>query len=496
MGQDISRRKMAAYIAGTAFCAPLALYAQSISLRPKSRPGSAASSEFDRIRARAGITGEVGISAIDLDTGKVIYEKNQSKSFAPASVLKIITALYALEKLGPTFRFSTQVLTDGTIKNGQLLGNLYLVGSGDPMLDTDHLLALANDVKAAGISSVSGDLFYTGKDFPKISQIDSLQPVQAGYNPPVSGLNLNFNRIYFEWTKTASGTELRLDARGSSIFPKTDLIEISASDTQTQVYSYSETTTKEVWTVSKRALNEKGGVWLPVRKPERYCADIFSDLLAGLGIYIGRKSPAPDLPVLQPIASHESAPLNEMLIHMLKYSINLTAEILGVTATRKSGGDASSLTSSARHMQLWAQKKLSVGEAHFVDHSGLGDMSRITPSDLSSALHQIFRERPEFLSLLRKIKPRDNTGKINTSSKLEIRAKTGTLNFVSSLAGYVVDGVGSPFAFTIMSQDLSRRAAAQAENKDTSPEGSKRWNFRSRRLQHQILNRLSETDIE
>ena len=93
-----------------------------------------------------------------------------------------------------------------------------------------------------------------------------------------------------------------------------------------------------------------------MRKPERYCADIFSDLLAGLGIYIGRKSPAPDLPVLQPIASHESAPLNEMLIHMLKYSINLTAEILGVTATRKSGGDASSLTSSARHMQLWAQK--------------------------------------------------------------------------------------------------------------------------------------------
>ena len=184
MGQDISRRKMAAYIAGTAFCAPLALYAQSISLRPKSRPGSAASSEFDRIRARAGITGDVGISAIDLDTGKVIYEKNQSKSFAPASVLKIITALYALEKLGPTFRFSTQVLTDGTIKNGQLLGNLYLVGSGDPMLDTDHLLALANDVKAAGISSVSGDLFYTGQDSPRCLKLIPCNPFRLGTIQP------------------------------------------------------------------------------------------------------------------------------------------------------------------------------------------------------------------------------------------------------------------------------------------------------------------------
>ena len=158
MGQDISRARWQPY-SWHCILRLLALYAQSIS-QTQSRPGSAASSELDRIRARAGITGDVGISAIDLDTGKVIYEKNQSKSFAPASVLKIITALYALEKLGPTFRFSTQVLTDGTIKNGQLLGNLYLVGSGDPMLDTDHLLALANDVKAAGISQYQ-EIYFT-----------------------------------------------------------------------------------------------------------------------------------------------------------------------------------------------------------------------------------------------------------------------------------------------------------------------------------------------
>ena len=496
MGQDLSRRNIAACIAGTALCAPLALHAQSVSLRPRSRPGSATPPEIDLFVKRAGISGEVGVSAINLQSGKVIYERNQNQSFAPASVLKVFTALYALEMLGPNFRYSTQVLADGPIKNGQLMGNLYLVGSGDPMLDTDHLFALAKEVKVAGIRSVTGDLFFNGQKFPRISQIDPLQPVQAGYNPSVSGLNLNFNRIYFEWTKSTAKTELRLIARGSKVFPKTNTIEISPVRDQWPVYSYTETADKEIWTVKKEALTEKGGVWLPVRKPERYCADIFSDLLKSLGINIGRKTFAIALPVLHPIASHESIPMREMLIHMLRYSINLTAEVVGITATQKSGEDATSLASSAGRMQLWAQQEFSVDNANFVDHSGLGDRSRITPSDLCSGLHKIFKKRPEFLSLLRKIKPRDYSGKIDASSKLGIRAKTGTLNFVSSIAGYVNHGANAPFAFTVMSQDLNRRIAAQADNLNVASKDSKLWNVRSRRMQHQILNTLGKKDFK
>ena len=145
-------------------------------------------------------------------------------------------------------------------------------------------------------------------------------------------------------------------------------------------------------------------------------------------------------------------------------------------------------------MQLWAQQKFSMDNTNFIDHSGLGDRSRLTPSDLSLTLYKISKERPEFLSLLRKIKPRDNSGKIDAFSELDIRAKTGTLNFVSSLAGYVIGGVDVPFAFTVMSQDLNRRLAAQTNSLDVTPKGSKRWNVRSRRLQHQVLNILAKTE--
>ncbi len=102
-------------------------------------------------------------------------------------------------------------------------------------------------------------------------------------------------------------------------------------------------------------------------------------------------------------------------------------------------------------MQFWTQKEFSIDTDNFVDHSGLGDGSKIKPSNFASALYKIFNEGSELLSLLSKIKPRDNSGKIDPSSKFGMCAKTGTLNFVSVLAGYVINEAKAPFAFSVMS---------------------------------------------
>ena len=99
MGWDLSRRNPAAYIENTALCNPETLYTQSVSLRP----GSATALAIDRFVKREGITGELGVSATNLETEKVIYERNHNQSFAPARIFKVITALYALERLAPTF---------------------------------------------------------------------------------------------------------------------------------------------------------------------------------------------------------------------------------------------------------------------------------------------------------------------------------------------------------------------------------------------------------
>ena len=120
---------------------------------------------------RAEITVELSVSVINLKTRKVIYERNHNQSFAPASILKVITALSALETFGPNFRYSTRVLADGSIKNGHLSGGLYLVGSGDLMPNTNQLFALAEKVKAAALRYISSNVLYNEQKIDRISQI-------------------------------------------------------------------------------------------------------------------------------------------------------------------------------------------------------------------------------------------------------------------------------------------------------------------------------------
>ena len=76
----------------------------------------------------------------------------------PASVTKALTALYGIQTLGAQFQFRTQLIATGPVQNGRLQGDLVLLGTGDPQMDTDTLVKLAAALKATGIREVSGRL--------------------------------------------------------------------------------------------------------------------------------------------------------------------------------------------------------------------------------------------------------------------------------------------------------------------------------------------------
>jgi D-alanyl-D-alanine carboxypeptidase/D-alanyl-D-alanine-endopeptidase (penicillin-binding protein 4) len=106
-----------------------------------------------------------GFCLVDPDSNKVILEYNSRQSLVPASVMKTITTGVALARLGPDFHYATRLQYDGTIANGVLNGNIYILGSGDPSLASDvfHEHATAslmaewiNAIKTLGIDSVNG----------------------------------------------------------------------------------------------------------------------------------------------------------------------------------------------------------------------------------------------------------------------------------------------------------------------------------------------------
>ena len=173
---------------------------------------------------------------------------------------------------------------------------------------------------------------------------------------------------------------------------------------------------------------------------------------------------------------------------MLKFSTNITAEGVGLTATRAENGTPPDLERSAAQMSDWAAQKAGL-TADFKDHSGLSDATRISARDMV-ALLQTPSAADALRPLLKDIVLTDEDGKAIAGFPAEVRAKTGTLNFVSALAGYIRTEAGDDLAFAIFTANSAARQAGIASG-DEQPAGSQYWNGRSRRLQQRLLQRWS-----
>ena len=194
----------------------------------------------------------------------------------------------------------------------------------------------------------------------------------------------------------------------------------------------------------------------------------------------------PDLPVGTPIVTHHSDPLDILVRDMLLYSTNLTAEALGLTASAIRGVAATTLAESAGSMSDWAGRVLGV-DCAFVDHSGLGDASRISAQEMVMAL--IGAERTgQLRPLLKDIPLLDGNGDVLRTPPATVVAKTGTLNFVAALAGYIRTTRGADLTFAIFAVDPESRDIALA-SEDEIPDGARAWNGRARHLQQQLLQR-------
>ena len=101
-------------------------------------------------------TTQVGLMVYDLTADSVYYQRNARQLLRPASTMKLVTAITALDKLGGAYQFRTQLYHTGTIDNGRLNGDLYCVGGFDPMIDRDDVRAMAQQLHQMGIDTIRG----------------------------------------------------------------------------------------------------------------------------------------------------------------------------------------------------------------------------------------------------------------------------------------------------------------------------------------------------
>jgi D-alanyl-D-alanine carboxypeptidase/D-alanyl-D-alanine-endopeptidase (penicillin-binding protein 4) len=467
---------------------------QMVSVRPTARPDG-----FHKRALRGGadlverskVSGVVSYAVADL-SGEVLEVYAPLQRLPPASVTKVVTAIYALETLGLEFNFVTDVFATGPTKAGIIQGDLILAGQGDPTLDTDDLHALAQALQGAGVTGISGQFYVYDRALPRVEMIDHEQTEYASYNPSITGLNVNYNRVHFEWRKLGADYSLKMDARTENQAPLVHVARMKIAERGLPVFDHSSggtgAATQDYWTVSRGALGNGGSRWLPVRVPSLYAGELFVTLAKGLGLHLPA---AQRLDVLQPevtlLARHESAPLENITRDMLKYSTNLTAEVLGLTASRARGVEANDLITSAADMTAWAKERLLARHMNFVDHSGLGAASVVSASDMVRALSAP-RVEPLLTPLLKPIVVLDEDRNVMRDTKISIAAKTGTLDFVSALSGYITAPDGRRMAFATLAGDVPKRTAAKAAG-EAVPQGARTFNMRAKKLQQVLIQR-------
>lgn len=495
-GMRVGRRfVLGGLLAGVA--APVWAEAPSVSLRPHPRPSPSARAKPAEQGAAAlveaaKLTGTVGYCVVDLASGRVLEAAGEAEEMPPASVTKTVTTAFALEKLGLGHRFVTRVMRAGQVTNGRLDGDLILAGGGDPTFDTDKMGDLVAALAATGLREVTGKFVAYAGALPERYEIASDQPDFVGYNPAISGLMLNFNRVNFVWKAVNDGYSLAMNAEGARFVPPVSMARVQVVDRDVPLFAYQQGEAQDHWTVARGALGREGSRWLPVRHPGAYVAEVFQTLCAAQGIKLPAAEVVYALPAAVEIVRHESEPLPDLLRKMLKFSTNLTAEAVGLTAS-----GAGTLEGSAAVMTAWARRRFGIG-AVFGDHSGLGPKTRISPAEMVQVMVKVRADKRLALlhDLLKTVDLPKPDGKpaakgAKSGSVARVAAKSGTMNFVSNLSGYVDAPDGRSLAFAIFTADLPRREAVPVWNRE-SPEGDRAWVKRAHRLQGQLLNRWGQ----
>jgi D-alanyl-D-alanine carboxypeptidase/D-alanyl-D-alanine-endopeptidase (penicillin-binding protein 4) len=262
-------------------------------------------------------------------------------------------------------------------------------------------------------------------------------------------------------------------------------IEVGIVDRQGPLFTYKKSSKNEQWTVMRDALGKGGGRWLPVRELDAYVGEVFRSVAAQQGVRLPVAQPVNGLPKGSVVAQEVSGSLQAMVKEMLKYSTNLTAEVTGLATTRRRGSGAKNLAGSAREMTNWVGTAYGVTGVKFVDHSGLGDGTRVSAEQMVQILARSGWNGP-LRPLLKEIPLVNSRGKAAPIAGVSVFAKTGTLNFASALAGYIDVPNGKRLAFAILTADMAKRAKLSKADRE-NPQGDRAWVRRSKALQQLLL---------
>lgn len=323
-----------------------------------------------------------GAVALDLATGQTLYARNQSLPLLPASNEKLTVTYAALTALGPAFRIETDVLQDAA-------GNVYLKGYGDPTLSSAQLTGLARQVRAAGVTHITGFVYGDESWFDTRRTAFGWKPqFFVNESPPLSALIVDRGRV----------------GRATSY------------------------------------------------DPALAAAQLFRQALVRAGVKIARGAAHGTAPASATVLASVDSPTLLAIVHSMDLeSDNFYAEMLLKELGAVQGSAGTTAAGSGVVMGLLAQAGVPLAGVRLVDGSGLSLLDRLTPNALVSLLAAMWRDPELRFELLSSLPVAARSGTLDdrmlhTAAAGVVHAKTGTTSNASALSGFV----GDRFVFSIL----------------------------------------------
>lgn len=415
----------------------------------------------------------VGFALHEVKSGKMMAGYNHDKCFVPASSLKLISSLTAWEVLGANYTFKTILAYDGTLTDSVLTGNVYLIGSGDPSLGSKRFEEklnfselpnyLAGKVKAAGIKTISGNLFCDESIFDSFPISPSWQwnDLGSGYASGAWGININENEYEIWYNSQAEPGNAAEILTVTPDIPNLILqneVTIDAENSGDNAYIFGGPYTYEKRIVgtlpkSKQAFRIKGSI----PDPPHFLASAIHHQLTHYGISCGEAKviSTPTLhPPLTGIDTVSSMPLKDLVRAANHHSLNMYCEAFLKTLGLKSGSRGSGSEGIALIEKSLAEKGFDITPIHLEDGSGLSARNYVSPAVLSGFLAQfVLKNSPATTTYLLPEAGSEGTVRRllkNSPAKGHVWMKSGSLNKIMSYTGLIEAKNKEWYTFSVM----------------------------------------------
>ena len=391
------------------------------------------------------------------DRGIPVYERNASFAVAPASAQKLIVAATALADLGPAYKFVTSIAARESPQDGILNGDLWLIGSADPVLVSNDLRGGVKILQAEGLKEVRGGVrvdatFLSG---PERNPQWEASDAQYGFSAATSAISLDQDTIEVHVTPTSEGlaAHVWLEPPSNLITLRGDVLTVSPG-LQTTIAVNPQNEPNHFSIGGQIAADDRKAIlYVPIRGVPLYVADVLTRMLQQRQISVAKP---PSVGVarhgMRPMWQHRSMPLERIIAKMLFESNNHLAEQLLRTIGRAVNGVGSDRAGVAAERSFLRRYDVPRPGLNLVDGSGLSVTNRSSALTLATLLDDDRRLRgARIYDALPRVGVEGTVKYYRLgAARGRVRAKSGHLAGVESLAGYIATQHSGTFAFAFL----------------------------------------------